>query len=49
MTGMCGTEITEPFRQVTPGNSSTEAVQHRFNKQAVILGRDAYVSLTSRK
>ena len=32
--------VTESFRQITPGNSRTVAIEHRFDESAIVLGSD---------
>ncbi len=47
MPGMDHTEIPKTLRQIAPGNARSIAVQHRFDKQAVVLGRPANMSVST--
>src|ERR671920_2300539 len=39
--GMDLVPVAEALWQITPRNTSTVAVEHRLDKQAIVLGRDA--------
>lgn len=40
-------DTPEALRQIVPGNARPVAVQHRFDKQAVILGRRANMPVST--
>ena len=42
-------EIAEPLRQSSPGEPRPIAVEHRINKQTIVLGRHADIASLARK
>jgi len=41
--------VSEPLRQVPPGHAGPISVQNRLDKQTIVLGGYAHISLTSRQ
>ena len=41
--------VTEPLRQIAPGNAGAIAIENSFNEQSIVRGRAADMAFAARK